>query len=460
MTRDARRATVVLFCHRTLFSGGEIIDGKYKVVRLIGEGGMGAVYEGQNLRLDRTVAIKVMHASLTTDRDLVARFEREAQAAARMDSAHIVDVLDLGDLPNGDRFMVMEFLKGESLLERLVEHGRLPVAEVGHIGVQLLAGLTHVHRAGILHRDLKPANVFLTRDVEGSELVKILDFGACKMKTAKVRGENTAVGHLLGTLPYMAPETLEQGSAIVDARSDLYSVGVLLYRSVSGQLPYVAANLYDLMKKLREGRAAHVCDIAPDVDAKLGAVIDRAIEWDPKARFQDAREFQRALLDWGRENERITSLITDFLDPDAFAEPTARRTVSGAPRAMPVAAPSGPPAAAAPALAEPQPFRDTLEDMMAPPVTEPPAVTTKDESTRRYGAEADGPLLDYLGTAAVASQRDTERSIRVAPPRIKNRRGGQPSESTIRIGSGAPGEERAPDTLRNGDVSADEKTKP
>jgi serine/threonine-protein kinase len=184
--------------------GGDVIGGKYRVVRLIGEGGMGAVYEGQNLRIDRRVAIKVMHASMARDRELVARFEREAHAAAKIGSKHIVDVFDLGDLPGGDRFMVMEYLEGETLHARLKARQRLPPQEVVPMGVQLLEGLAKVHDADIIHRDLKPSNIFLAHVEGGREFVKILDFGVCKMTREKGKGGDlsTGIGDLLGTLPY------------------------------------------------------------------------------------------------------------------------------------------------------------------------------------------------------------------------------------------------------------------
>src|SRR4051812_33437697 len=146
---------------------------------------MGAVYEGENIRIDRRVAIKVMHASMTRDRELVARFEREAHAAAKIGSKHIADVLDLGGLPSGDRFMIMEYLEGETLLARLKKVERLTTHEVAPIGAQLLAGLAKVHDAGIVHRDLKPANIFLATGDGGRVLVKILDFGICKMTREK-----------------------------------------------------------------------------------------------------------------------------------------------------------------------------------------------------------------------------------------------------------------------------------
>src|SRR5215813_5029493 len=148
-------------------STGDVIDGKYRIVRLIGEGGMGAVYEGENIRIHRTVAIKVLHAGVAENQDAVQRFEREAQAAGRIGSEHIVEVLDLGNLPTGDRYMVMEFMDGDSLSDRIRARGRIAPAELYPIAFQLLEGLSAAHTAGIIHRDLKPDNVYLLRSRSG-----------------------------------------------------------------------------------------------------------------------------------------------------------------------------------------------------------------------------------------------------------------------------------------------------
>jgi len=145
------------------FEIGDVIDHKYRVIRLIGEGGMGAVYEGENTRISRRVAIKVLRTEAANRPELAARFEREARAAARIGSKHVCDVLDLGDLPNGDSYLVMEFLDGEDLASRLKSQTRMQDAEVLAIAYQLTDGLATMHEAGIIHRDLKPANVFLTK---------------------------------------------------------------------------------------------------------------------------------------------------------------------------------------------------------------------------------------------------------------------------------------------------------
>src|SRR4051812_6845735 len=152
---------------------GQILDGKYRVGRLIGEGGMGTVYEGDHSRIGRRVAIKVLHAQVAQMPEFVERFEREARASARIGSPHVCDVLDLGDLPNGDRYIVMEYLDGVSLEDRLTERVRLTAAQLAPIAFELLEGLGTMHAARVIHRDLKPANVFLSRTPGGrGEIVK------------------------------------------------------------------------------------------------------------------------------------------------------------------------------------------------------------------------------------------------------------------------------------------------
>ena len=162
----------------TILNDGEVIDGKYRIVRLIGEGGMGAVFEGLHALIHRRVAIKVLHAGVVERAEAALRFEREAQAAGRIGSPHIVEVLDLGSLPSGARYMVMEFLEGESLGTRL-EKGTLSPLDLFPIAAQLLDGLIAAHGTGIVHRDLKPDNVFLQQRPAG-DFVKLLDFGISK----------------------------------------------------------------------------------------------------------------------------------------------------------------------------------------------------------------------------------------------------------------------------------------
>src|SRR5690348_12268058 len=160
---------------------GQVIDGKYRIVRLIGEGGMGAVFEGENVRISRRVAIKVLHPAAVSNPETVQRFEREAQAAGRIGSDHILEILDLGALPDGSRYMVMEYLAGETLSGRIRKHGRLTPEQVVPLVRQMLVGLSAAHDAGIVHRDLKPDNVFVLTERSGiRDYVKIIDFGISK----------------------------------------------------------------------------------------------------------------------------------------------------------------------------------------------------------------------------------------------------------------------------------------
>jgi len=283
-----------------MLSTGEIIDGKYRTTRLIGEGGMGAVYEAENIRIHRKVAIKVLHAGVAETAEAVQRFEREAQAAGRIGSEHIVEVLDLGNLPSGDRYMVMEFMDGDSLGGRIKSKGRLAPAELYPIAHQLLAALDAAHSAGIIHRDLKPDNVFLLRSRSGlSDFVKLLDFGISKFN--QLSGDSgfsmTRTGAVMGTPYYMAPEQAK-GAKDADHRVDLYAAGVILYESVTGEVPFNADTFNELLFKIVLEEPRPVQQLVPDIDPGFAAIINKAMTRDPAARFQTAREFQLALEHW------------------------------------------------------------------------------------------------------------------------------------------------------------------
>jgi eukaryotic-like serine/threonine-protein kinase len=394
-------------------SGGDVIDGKYKVGRLVGEGGMGAVYEGINLRLGRRVAIKVMHANVARERDGVQRFEREAQAASRIGSNHIVDVLDLGDLPSGERYMVMEFLDGESLSARIKRVERLSPTVAARVGVQLLEGLEKVHEAGIVHRDLKPANVFLVKRADGTDFVKILDFGVCKMTRNRIHGDvSTGVGDLLGTPAYMAPEALEHGPSKVDARADLYAVGVLLYRLVAGRLPYRGKNFVELVMQLRAGKATPLADIVLGIDPLFALIVDTAIEWDRVARFQSAVEFRRALHEWLGKSSRVDRLLSEFLDVPRARAPSFAHIPDPGPPPKSVKPPP------LPAGAKPTPSR--LPPIKPPPKKpekksdKPPRVSLSDADTeRRTNDEDDLPR----NPRKKAKTERSEKRLSDPPPR-------------------------------------------
>jgi eukaryotic-like serine/threonine-protein kinase len=276
---------------------GAIIEEKYRIVRQLGAGGMGAVYEAENLRIGRRVAIKVMHPG--SDRQDAIRFEREARAASRVGSRHIVEVFDLGNLPDGSPYMVMEYLEGETLGARLQKQGRISATDLAPIAHQVLEGLRAAHAAGIVHRDLKPDNVFLVDGQGSTECVKLLDFGISKFRDRE--GETSGLtrpGFAIGTPHFMSPEQLN-ASVDVDGRADLYAVGVLLYLCLSGSLPFEADSFEALMVKILFRAATPVDSVVPGLDRKIAALVAKAMARAPEDRYQSAAEFQGALASSG-----------------------------------------------------------------------------------------------------------------------------------------------------------------
>jgi serine/threonine-protein kinase len=273
---------------------------------------MGAVYEGENIRIHRTVAIKVLHTGVAENEDSVQRFEREAQAAGRIGSEHIVEVLDLGNLPNGDRFMVMEYMDGDSLATRIEKRGRLTAREAFPLARQMLEGLAAAHGAGIIHRDLKPDNVFLLKTRGGqADFVKLLDFGISKFSSSSTTDAGfsmTRTGTVMGTPYYMSPEQAK-GAKGMDHRADLYAAGVILYECITGQVPFNADTFNELLFKIVLETPAPLQAVVPDSDPEFNKIIERAMARDATARYQTAREFQQALDQWAMASG-FTPMVT------------------------------------------------------------------------------------------------------------------------------------------------------
>jgi serine/threonine-protein kinase len=300
-------------------AAGDLVDGKYRIIRTIGEGGWGVVFEGENIRTYKRVAIKVLrpHSGLT--KDIIARFEREAQAAGRIGSEHIVEVYDLGSLEDGTHYMVMELLAGEELASRLTV-GPMDGVSVAKLTLQLLDGLKAAHEAGILHRDLKPENLFLVPTRTGEEFVKILDFGISKFNANGPHQSATMTGAVLGSPCYMAPEQA-RGLKQVDPRTDLYAVGTLMFESLTGRVPFTGDNFNDLMFKIVLAPRPDPREVRPEIDPTLALIVVRAMAIDPKERFQNAEAFSAALTDW---------LATQGVQ--SVRPPELKRVMAGTPR--------------------------------------------------------------------------------------------------------------------------------
>jgi serine/threonine-protein kinase len=303
---------------------GQVIESKYRITRLIGTGGMGAVYEGENVLIRRRIAIKVLHADSATNSDIIRRFEREAQAAGEIGNDHILEVLDLGSLPNGDRFMVMEYLDGETLAQRIERFGKLTPQQVAPIARQFLTALVSAHAAGIIHRDLKPENIFILRSKAGrTDFVKLIDFGVSKFSRPFKEGEHrmTRANAVLGTPCYMSPEQA-RGASETDVRSDIYSCGVILFESVTGRLPFEGESFNDLMFKIALSDAPSVLEHVPTLDPAFAALVGRAVARDPNDRFPTAQAFAEALDAWMYANHLTDSLSTTR-PSDAFPAASA-----------------------------------------------------------------------------------------------------------------------------------------
>lgn len=278
---------------------GRVFANRYKIISLIGEGGMGTVYLAEHMLIGRQVALKNLHPELASDAKAVARFQLEARTAAATRHENVVEILDLGYSEDGTPFLVMEYLRGQTLASTLRREKRLAPARAGHIVGQVLAALSAVHRRGIIHRDLKPENVFLLRRAGHADHVKVLDFGVSKIhKQEREPLGLTRTGVMLGTPSYMSPEQA-RGVRELDHRVDLYAAGVILYESLSGRQPFEGQNYHALLQSILAGTPRPIDELVPGLDPRFTAAVHRSIARDPAQRFQTAREMLLALIPFG-----------------------------------------------------------------------------------------------------------------------------------------------------------------
>jgi serine/threonine-protein kinase len=273
---------------------GSVVAGKYRVDRVLGRGGMGAVFSATNTTIGKRVALKFLTREAARDQSATQRFQREAEAAGVIESEHIVHVFDSGTTEDGLPFLVMELLGGEDLRSRLQREGMLSVPQAVDIATQVLRGLVRAHAAGIVHRDLKPDNVFLCRRDDGSTLAKIVDFGISKLSNSRSAKTLTRRGTVLGTAYYMAPEQAQAAEG-VDHRADLYGVGTLLFEMLAGRPPHVAPTHEAVLVAICTKDAPDVQSLRPDTPKSLARLLERALARDRDARIGSAEEFLEGL---------------------------------------------------------------------------------------------------------------------------------------------------------------------
>jgi tRNA A-37 threonylcarbamoyl transferase component Bud32 len=274
---------------------GDVIAGKYAVVRRLGEGGMAVVYEATHLRLRQPLAIKVLRPDVADSHTVLARFEREARATAQLRSVHAARVIDVDVLPSGVPYMVMEYLEGHDLDAEIAKTGAMPVARAVDFVLQTAVAMQEAHALGIVHRDLKPANLFLC-PVGDRDVVKVLDFGI-----SKIEGDGdariTASNAYFGTPAYCAPEQLREAAA-ADARSDVWALGVILFELLTGRTPFEGGPTAVIAKVMTDP-IPWPTELRPDLPRDLARVVMRALQRDPKERFQTMHAFAEALGPFG-----------------------------------------------------------------------------------------------------------------------------------------------------------------
>jgi len=279
------------------------ILGKYSIVKLLGSGGMGSVYEATHTEIGKRVAIKVLSPLIAAVPGARARFLREAQLTSRVRHPHIVDVADMGS-DGGNTYLVMEFLHGEDLAQRIERLGPVGVEELADIMLPVCSAVAAAHAAGITHRDLKPQNIFLTAGTR-RVLPKVLDFGISKGNDAVTQaGTLTNTGAMIGTPYYLAPEQIMDSKSAGSA-SDQYALGIILYECLTGKRPYDGENLFIVFQGIVGGTPKRPREMRPEIPLEMEEVVLRAMKVDPKARFATIEDFGRALLPFASGRARV-----------------------------------------------------------------------------------------------------------------------------------------------------------
>lgn len=295
---------------------GDVLGGKYRIESVLGHGGMGVVVAARHLQLDERVAIKFLLPAALEQPEAVTRFIREAKAAIRIKSEHVVRVSDVGRLDNGAPFMVMEFLEGTDLAQWLKRRGVLSVEQAVEFLLQALEAIAEAHAQGIVHRDLKPANLFCVRRSDGLLTIKVLDFGISKVRDLSVSGSELQMtaAAAMGSPLYMSPEQM-RSARDVDARTDIWSLGVVMYELLTGVPPFRGESLSEVCVKVASFSPPPMRELRPELPLELRSVVLKCLEKSPDERYANVAELAQALLPFAPKRarasaERVVRIIT------------------------------------------------------------------------------------------------------------------------------------------------------
>jgi len=336
---------------------GQVVADRYNIIKKLGEGGMGAVYLGEHVKMGRKSAIKVMAPSMANDPDAISRFNREAANASRISHANVCQIYDFGETPEGIIYLAMEFIEGQALTDLIEKEGALEPRRAATILKQAADGLAAAHDLGMVHRDIKPDNIMIVQGRDGSDVVKVVDFGIAKA----VQGDDTSqkvtkTGLVVGTPEYMSPEQLAGDK--LDGRSDIYSLALVLYRMLTGVLPFQADSAQETMIKRLTDDPMPLVEARPDISfpPKLQAVLDRALARSAAERYGNATDFGRDTVDavagMAVPGTRVdqapaSAMATQVMDTEAalklstkYQEATKRPKAGAAPTAPTAAAPT------------------------------------------------------------------------------------------------------------------------
>ncbi len=282
---------------------GQVVADRYHVLKKLGEGGMGQVYLAEHVKMGRRSAITVMNPSMVHDPDAVARFNREAANASRITHPNVCAIYDFGETPDGTIYLAMEFIEGEPLTDVLAREGALPAHRAGHVFLQVADALQAAHDLGIVHRDLKPDNIMISRGRDGSDVVKVVDFGIAKAVGGDDSQKVTKTGLVVGTPEFISPEQLSGDK--LDGRSDLYSLALVLFKTLTGKLPFEATTVQETMIKRLTDEPVKLAAARPDLQFPTGLqeTLDAALARSPVDRYQSAAKFAAdagAVLGGGR----------------------------------------------------------------------------------------------------------------------------------------------------------------